>query len=126
MKTLRAVLVVFAGLAMLLVSVVPSYAGGRGGKHHGGDHSGGHHRGKHHRGHFHSAPSYSWSGMYYQYSPAYVAPVVPKVVVERPVTYIQREPLQQREVVYPHGKYVLHGDGVTQLWQWVWIPAAPQ
>jgi hypothetical protein len=31
----------------------------------------------------------------------------------------------QREVVYPHGKYVLYGDGITQPWQWVWIPAAP-
>jgi hypothetical protein len=27
--------------------------------------------------------------------------------------------------VYPHGKYVLYGDGVTQAWQWVWVPAAP-
>jgi hypothetical protein len=30
----------------------------------------------------------------------------------------------QREVAYPHGKYVLHGDGVTQPWQWVWFPAS--
>jgi hypothetical protein len=29
------------------------------------------------------------------------------------------------EVVYPHGKYVLYGDGVNQAWQWVWIPATP-
>jgi hypothetical protein len=27
--------------------------------------------------------------------------------------------------VYPHGKYVLYGDGVTQPYQWVWIQAAP-
>jgi hypothetical protein len=31
----------------------------------------------------------------------------------------------QREFVYPNGKYVLHGDGMTQPWQWVWVPAAP-
>jgi hypothetical protein len=31
----------------------------------------------------------------------------------------------QREVVYPHGRYVLYGDGVRQPWQWVWVPAAP-
>ena len=33
--------------------------------------------------------------------------------------------LAEREhiiVVYPHGKYVLYGDGVTQAWQWVWEP----
>lgn len=34
-------------------------------------------------------------------------------------------PSVQREVVYPHGKYVLYGDGVTQPWQWVWVPAPP-
>ena len=34
-------------------------------------------------------------------------------------------PNVQREVVYSHGKYVLYGDGVTQPWQWVWVPAAP-
>jgi hypothetical protein len=30
-----------------------------------------------------------------------------------------------REVVYPHGKYVLYGDGVNQPYQWVWIQGAP-
>jgi len=33
--------------------------------------------------------------------------------------------LVQREVVYPNGKYVLYGDGMTQPWQWVWFAAAP-
>ena len=37
-------------------------------------------------------------------------------------TYYEQQPIQ-REVVYPNGKYVLYGDGVTQAWQWVWIPA---
>jgi hypothetical protein len=32
-------------------------------------------------------------------------------------------PPVQREVVYANGKYVLYGDGVTQAWQWVWVPA---
>src|SRR5436309_7667199 len=31
----------------------------------------------------------------------------------------------QREVIYPNGKYVLYGDGVTQAWRWVWVAAAP-
>ena len=35
-----------------------------------------------------------------------------------------QQPPVQREVDYPHGKYVLYGDGVKQAWQWVWIPAA--
>jgi len=30
----------------------------------------------------------------------------------------------QREVVYPNGRYVLYGDGVTRPWQWVWQAAA--
>lgn len=33
------------------------------------------------------------------------------------------EPIQW-ELVYPTGKNVLHGDGITDPWQWVWIPAA--
>jgi hypothetical protein len=28
-------------------------------------------------------------------------------------------------VRYPHGRYVLHGDGVTTPYQWVWIPNPP-
>jgi len=38
---------------------------------------------------------------------------------------VPRQPPVQREVVYPHGKYVLYGDGVNQAYQWVWIPTAP-
>ena len=33
------------------------------------------------------------------------------------------QPPIQREVVFPNGKYVLEGDGVTQAYQWVWIQA---
>jgi len=29
------------------------------------------------------------------------------------------------EVVYPQGKYVLYGDGVSQPYRWVWIRSAP-
>ena len=32
----------------------------------------------------------------------------------------------ERNVVrYPHGRYVLRGDGVTTAYQWVWIPNPP-
>jgi hypothetical protein len=49
------------------------------------------------------------------------APARPAAVDQSPAVY-HRPAL--REVVYPHGKYVLYGDGVTQPYQWVWIPAA--
>jgi hypothetical protein len=54
------------------------------------------------------------------------------------VAYAPPAPPAQNEVVYPHGRYVLRGDGVTSSYQWVWIanpaaapsgapgPAAPQ
>jgi hypothetical protein len=32
-------------------------------------------------------------------------------------------PSVQREVVFPNGRYLLFGDGVTQPWQWAWEPA---
>lgn len=68
--------------------------------------------------------------------PVYAAP--PPVVYQPPPPVVYQQPpaapappapLVQREVVYPHGKYVLYGDGVTQPWQWVWVassvPAPP-
>jgi hypothetical protein len=51
------------------------------------------------------APAYAMRATYTAPPPAYAAPPV------------------QREVSYPHGKYVLYGDGITQAWQWVWVPA---
>ena len=54
------------------------------------------------------------------------------------VAYAAPAPPVRNEVVYPHGRYVLRGDGVTSAYQWVWIanpaaapsgapgPAAPQ
>src|SRR4030095_7618708 len=29
----------------------------------------------------------------------------------------------QREVIYPHGKYVLEGDGMNMAYHWTWIPS---
>jgi hypothetical protein len=60
---------------------------------------------------------YGYSG--YGYS-GFGAPVV---VTQSPTT--SQAPAIQREVVYPHGKYVLYGDGVNQPWQWTWVPVAP-
>ena len=45
-------------------------------------------------------------------------------VPARPATGDQRSS-RQREVVFPEGKYVLYGDGVSQPYRWVWIPSAP-
>ena len=34
-------------------------------------------------------------------------------------------PAVSRQVVYPHGRYVLFGDGVNRAYQWIWVPNAP-
>ena len=47
---------------------------------------------------------------YYAPAPAYAPPPAPAI---------------QREVVYPHGRHMLYGDGVTTAYQWVWVPNAP-
>ena len=113
---------VLAMLVLLLGTVVPSDAWGR----HGGGH-----------GRFHGGCCWWWPGaiigglvlgaavaataspyyyydpppVVYQPAPVYAAPAAPP-------------PPVQREVVYPHGRYVLYGDGVSRAWQWVWVPAA--
>jgi hypothetical protein len=62
--------------------------------------------------------SYGYPGYPYYSDPLYAA----QAVVERPSATYQSPPVQ-REVVHPHGKYVLYGDGVSEPWQWVWVPA---
>ncbi|HSB68097.1 MAG TPA: hypothetical protein VLT62_02010 [Candidatus Methylomirabilis sp.] len=54
-------------------------------------------------------PRYASPPPAYQPAPSYAPPRSAKI---------------QREVVYPNGRYVLHGDGVRQPWQWVWVPSA--
>jgi hypothetical protein len=59
--------------------------------------------------------------------PVYVAPspvVYTTPVYGPPATYYA-PPAIQREVVYPHGRYVLYGDGLTVAYQWVWVPNPP-
>ena len=47
-------------------------------------------------------------------------------IVSTPLVAVSsQQPIQREVVVYPNGKYVLHGDGVTQAWHWMWIPTAP-
>jgi hypothetical protein len=48
------------------------------------------------------------------------------VYAAAPVVYTPRPaPATSRQVVYPHGRYVLYGDGVSRPYQWIWIPNPP-
>ena len=62
--------------------------------------------------------------------PVYAAPPLvyqapPPMMYQQAQASAPPAPLVQREVVHPHGRYVLYGDGVSQPWQWVWYPATP-
>jgi hypothetical protein len=70
-------------------------------------------------------PVYAAPPVVYQAPPLYQAPA-PVVYQQAPAVAAPPAPLVQREVVYPHGRHVLYGDGVSQPWQWVWVPTAPQ
>ena len=123
-------IVILAG-ALLAAAAAPAHAMGHSGGHSGGHHGGGsfhgHHGGFHHHG-FHSFVGVGvfdpWYPYYYPYPYDYPYVYPPPVVVEPPPPAVAQQPIQ-REVVYPTGKYVLHGDGINYPWQWVWIPAAP-
>ena len=67
----------------------------------------------------------AWYPPYYAYpAPAYAAP--PAYYAPPPVGYAPLPaPAIQREVVYPHGRHLLYGDGVRTAYQWVWVPNAP-
>jgi hypothetical protein len=123
-------------LMVLAAGAGPVQAGNRGHRPHGGRHFHGHHERFEHRG-FHSfvgvgvfAPGpfyrypYPYPYPYYVYANPYPIYTPPAVVVEQPALVIELAPIQ-REVIYPTGRYVLHGDGVNYPYQWVWIPAAP-
>jgi len=61
---------------------------------------------------------------------AVVAPVPvysPAPVYQAPPVYYSTPPAsaQPRVVQYPHGRYVLQGDGVVSAYRWVWIPNPP-
>jgi hypothetical protein len=111
-----------AVLVMLLGTAVPGDAWGR----HGGGHGG-----------WRGGCCWWWPGaiigslilgsaVAVASNPYYYAP--PTVVYQPPPVYAAAPapaPSVQREVIYPNGRYVLYGDGVSQPWQWVWVPAAP-
>jgi hypothetical protein len=57
---------------------------------------------------------------YYAAPPAYAA--APGYANQ---AYNAPAPVQPRVVQYPHGRYVLQGDGITTAYRWVWIPNPP-
>ena len=80
-------------------------------------------------------PGY-WGGPYPYYYPSYYAPTYYPTYYAPPAQYAApamnyaappptAAPLVEREVVYPHGKYVLQGDGVTTAYRWLWLPNPP-
>jgi hypothetical protein len=135
---------VLAVLVMLSATVVPSYAGG--GHGHGHFHGGccAWWPGAVLGGLFLGAAL--GTALTYPYYPSYPYYAAPPVVYQSPAVYPSPAytgqvyvtsgstytttptvvaPQVQREVVYSNGRYVLHGDGVNQLWEWVWVPAGP-
>jgi hypothetical protein len=56
-------------------------------------------------------------------TPAYVG--APAQTVSYSAPPAPATPAIRREVVYPHGRHVLYGDGVTTAYTWVWVPNPP-
>ena len=114
-------------LAILLVGVVPAQARD------GNEGRGGHERPEQRLEHFHHFGGYSLQHSYSPYAyypyPVYSYPsspvYSPPAVVEQPPMASQQSPVP-REVMFPNGKYVLDGDGVTDAYRWVWIPTVPE
>jgi hypothetical protein len=128
MKRLMAGCLVLAVLLTMSLAPSDAWAGGR---HH---HRGGGHFGFWGPGLFLgglalgaavTAPYYRYGYPYYYGPDYYYAPSPTVIYQQAPSTPVAPAPPVQREVVYPHGKHVLYGDGVTQAWQWVWVPNAP-
>lgn len=72
-----------------------------------------------------AAPAYY---PYYYPAPAYYPPVAyaaPAPAYYAPAPRLAYAPPLKTEVVYPHGRYVLRGDGVSVAYRWVWVPNPP-
>ena len=57
--------------------------------------------------------------VYYSPPPVYSAPPAAHQAYAAPAS------AQPRVIYYPHGRYVLQGDGVVTAYKWVWIPNPP-
>jgi hypothetical protein len=70
-------------------------------------------------------PAYSYpASTYPAYSSGYATRPPLAQSLEVAPSGPSRSTAVQREIVYPDGRYVLYGDGMTQPWRWVWEPAA--
>jgi hypothetical protein len=128
-KLFAVALVVLVAIAMM----APSADAWVRGQWHGGGHG---HGGRVFVGFGFYGPGW-WGGYpypYYGYGYPYYAYPPPMVYTAPPAQYsapapAMSEPAQpaavQREVIYPHGKYVLEGDGVTTAYKWVWFSNTP-
>jgi hypothetical protein len=140
-----AIRVASAGTLLVVLGLLPAAADAQ---HRGQGHGHGHHR-FHHRplgsrlvvvaplfpfGYYAASSVYSAPPVYYAPppvaypappaygpAPAYAAPPAPAYA---PPLRQDVEPIQ-REVVFPTGRYVLRGDGVSTPYTWVWIPNPP-
>jgi hypothetical protein len=68
------------------------------------------------------APPYYAAPVYATAPPVYYAPsyAPPRYAVQPAPA-----PAVNREVVYPHGRYLLYGDGISVAYRWVWVPNPP-
>lgn len=71
---------------------------------------------------FRPYPAYVYYGSPWYYPPPVVYAPPPVVYTPPPEPGPAPGVEITREVVYPHGKYVLHGDGVTEQYRWEWVP----
>jgi hypothetical protein len=69
-----------------------------------------------------AAPAYYPA--YYYPPPVYAVPPA-RYYTAPAATYSPPPAPAQTEVVYPHGRYVLRGDGITVAYRWVWVPNPP-
>jgi len=72
-------------------------------------------------------PVYSPAPVYQAPPPVYYSapPVVSAPPAHTYQAYAAPASTQPRVVQYPHGRYVLQGDGIATAYRWVWIPNPP-
>jgi hypothetical protein len=73
-------------------------------------------------------PVYQAPPVYYQAPPVYsyqAPPVYSAPPAYAHQTYAAPASAQPQVIQYPHGRYMLQGDGVVTPYKWVWIPNPP-
>jgi hypothetical protein len=70
-------------------------------------------------------PAYQPAPVYQAPAPAYYPPPPAYSAPPAYQAYAAPAPAQPRVIQYPHGRYVLRGDGAVTAYHWVWIPNPP-